>query len=158
MLGRACPGQIGLQLVGHRAGNGLGRHMLLCSWIFEICPYAFRAQEDFLANEQALVSMGMPVLNTIITWWCMPYYFVPFFWQTIFYCMVWNIGTNSIFDELWYRKWNWISSLQVFTARHLLGRYSVGTTYVQPKCMIVQSGDIAFSDFRFQIFCFTFLI
>ena len=84
------------------------------------------------------------------------YYFVPFFWQTIFYCMVWNIGTNSIFDELWYRKLNWISSLQVFSARHLLGRYSVGTTYVQPKCMIVQSGDIAFSDFRFFVLLFWF--
>ena len=86
------------------------------------------------------------------------YYFVPFFWQTIFYCMVWNIGTNSIFDELWYRKWNWISSLQVFTARHLLGRYSLGTTYVRTS-KVYDCAKWWHGLFRFQIyFLFTFLI
>ena len=69
--------------------------------------------------------------------------------------MVWNIGTNSIFDELWYRKWNWISSLQVFTARHLLGRYSVGTTYVSTT-KVYDCAKWWHCLFRFQIYFFTF--
>ena len=84
------------------------------------------------------------------------YYFVPFFWQTIFYCMVWNIGTNSIFDELWYRKLNWISSLQVFSARHLLGRYSVGTTYVSTT-KVYECAKWWHSLFKFQIIFLFFI-
>lgn len=67
--------------------------------------------------------------------------------------MVWNIGTNSIFDELWYRKLNWISSLQVFTARHLLGRYSVGTTYVRTT-KVYDCAKWWHRLFRFQIYFF----